>query len=94
MSDQEIDQELENFIADWHWDKASHEFAREMGTFLFQFIEELYESNLTKRTMDNHINNCWLIGSLTSSYGYYDKFSPEIFLGNPSYLYELKRKFF
>jgi len=33
-----------------------------------------------------------LIGKFVCSYGYYDKFSPEIFAGEPSYLYEFRRR--
>lgn len=60
--------------------------------FYFSLLITLYESDLAERTIDNHIDNCWLIGWLTSSYGDYNKFSPKIFLGDPSYLYELKRR--
>ena len=28
---------LEAFIQDWHWDTASHRFARQAGAFLFYF---------------------------------------------------------
>ena len=28
---------LEAFIQDWYWDEASHEFARQAGSFLFPF---------------------------------------------------------
>jgi hypothetical protein len=31
------DTELEVYIQDWHYDDASHQFARKMGSFLFQF---------------------------------------------------------
>ncbi|MBA7706730.1 hypothetical protein ES703_115587 [subsurface metagenome] len=27
-------EEIEDFIEDWYWDKASHEFARQMARFL------------------------------------------------------------
>ena len=39
----ELDQELEDFIQDWHWDEKSHKFAQELGTYLFQFIDHLHE---------------------------------------------------
>ena len=86
--------ELEEFIADWYWDEASHQFCREMGAFLFAFIDDLIENaNLSERTIQKHIDNCWAIGNLTASYGSYDTFSPKIFLSGPSYLYEFKRKY-
>jgi hypothetical protein len=85
-------QELEDYIQDWHWDDASHEFARQMGAFLFQFLDHLEASGLSRQTMSKHESNCWCIGRLESSYGYHDIFVPDIFLGGPSYLTEFKRK--
>jgi hypothetical protein len=85
-------QELEGYIQDWHWDDASHEFARQMGAFLFQFLDHLETSGLSRQTMRKHESNCWSIGWLESSYGYHDTFVPDIFLGGPSYLTEFERK--
>ena len=85
-------QELEGYIQDWHRDDASHEFARQMGAFLFQFLDHLEASGLSRQTMRKHESNCWCIGWLESSYGYHDTFVPDIFLGGPSYLTEFKRK--
>ena len=44
--------------------------------------------------MRKHIDNCWCIGILECQYGYQNSFSPTIFtfLGEPSYIYEFKRK--
>ena len=39
----EENQELEEFIQDWHWDEKSHKFAQDFGLYLFQFIDYLYE---------------------------------------------------
>ncbi len=83
---------LEEFIQDWYWDERSHEFARQMGAFLFQFVDYLETTGLSEATMRKHISNCWCIGKLECDYGYRDTFSPSIFLGGPSYLYEFKRK--
>ena len=85
-------QKLEAYIQDWHWDEASHEFARQMGTFLFQFIDHLESSGLSERALRKHASNCWLIGWLESNYGYHNSFVPDIFLGGPSFLTEFKRK--
>jgi hypothetical protein len=85
-------QELERFIEDWYWDEPSHELARQMGTFLLQFLDYLQTTGLSERTMRKHTNNCWCIGWLVCSYGYHDAFSPKIFGGGPSHLFEFKRK--
>ncbi len=88
------DQELENFIEDWHWDKPSHKLAKEMGSFLFQFIEYLESIGLSEKSISKHIDNCWCIGKLELDYGYHDSFSPDIFSGDePSSVIEFKRKF-
>jgi len=86
------EQELEEYIEDWYWDEPSHEFARQVGTFLFQFMDYLETTDLSERTIRKHESNCWFIGKLECDYGYHDTFSPEIFLGEPSYLSEFKRK--
>ena len=37
--EQELEEQgLEEYIEDWHWDEQSHEFARQVGAFLFQFM--------------------------------------------------------
>jgi hypothetical protein len=90
----EIDnEELEDFIQDWHWDKKSHKFAQKTGNFLFQFINALEKQGLSERTIRKHTDNCWSIGILECQYGYNDNFSPGIFIfEDASYLYEFKRK--
>ncbi len=90
----EIDEEeLENFIQDWHYGKQSHKFAQKVGIFLFQFIDSLEEQGLSDRTIRKNTDNCWSIGILECQYGYSKKFSPEIFSDeDASYLYEFKRK--
>ena len=85
-------QELEEYIEDWYWDEPSHEFARQVGAFLFQFMDYLETTELSERTIRKHINNCWVIGWLECGYGYHDVFSPEIFVGGPSFITEFKRK--
>jgi hypothetical protein len=86
------DPEVEAYIADWHWDEKSHEFARQMGKFLFQFLDSLDDSHLSEQTIRKHESNCWCIGWLESSYGYHDTFSPTIFLSSPNFDIEFKRK--
>jgi len=86
------DPHLEAFIADWHWDEKSHEYARQMGAFLFQFLGYLYDSYLTDQTLRKHERNCWCIGSFESRYGSHDTFTPTIFLGGPEFISEFKRK--
>lgn len=93
IADQEADtKELEKYIQGWYGDEVSHEMARQMGTFLFQFLDHLDDSNLSEQTMRKHESNCWCIGWLECGYGYHDSFSPVIFLSGPSYEYEFRRK--
>jgi hypothetical protein len=94
MEEDEDDEqaELEDFIEDWYWDAASYEFARQVGQFLFDFLDDMETENLSDRTYQKHVDNCWLIGKFTCDYGYHETFSPRIFLGGPSYSYEFKRK--
>ncbi len=84
---------LEKYIQDWYSDEPSHEFARQAGTFLLEFLDHLRATGLSERTLRKHRNNCRAIGKLVCDYGYYDTFFLEIFTGEPSYLYEFKRKF-
>lgn len=83
---------LESFIQDWYYDDASHEFARQVGSFLFEFLDYLEASGLSECTLRKHKGNCWCIGRLECDYGYRDTFSPEVFLTKPAYLYEFKRR--
>jgi hypothetical protein len=87
------EQELEEYIEDWYWDGPSHEFARQVGLLLFQFMDYLETTALSERTLRKHESNCWVIGYLECQYGYHDSFSPQIFCGEPAFLYEFKRKF-
>lgn len=84
---------LEEYIQDWHWDEPSHEFARQVATFLFEFIDHVGATGLSEPTVRKHNSNCWAIGYLLCHYGYHDTFSPQIFAGEPSFLSEFKRKF-
>jgi hypothetical protein len=90
----EIDnEELENFIQDWHWDKKSHKFAQQTGKLLFQFINALGKQGLSERTIRKHTDNCWNLGILECQYGYHTKFSPDIFIcKDVPHLYEFKKK--
>ena len=69
--DQEFEDELEDFIKDWHWDKKSHEFARKMGQFMFEFFKYLDNQNLSEATQRKHESNCQLIGKFIADYGSY-----------------------
>jgi hypothetical protein len=86
------EQELEEYIEDWHWDRPSCEFAHQVGALLFEFMDYLDTTGLSERTLRRHESNCWTIGYLECHYGYHDTFSPEIFLSEPAFVYELKRK--
>jgi len=90
--DYDAQAKLEDFIEDWHWDAASHEFARQVGQFLFEFLDDMDAEDISDRTYNKHVDNCWLIGKFTCDYGYYETFSPRIFQGEPSYLVEFRRK--
>jgi len=90
----ELDQELEDFIQDWHWDEKSHKFAQELGTYLFQFIDHLHEQGLSSKTLREHTKNCWCAGIAECQYGYNDKFVPGDVFYSPDAGYEhvFKRK--
>jgi hypothetical protein len=87
-----IDEDLERYIEDWYWDKTSHRFAQQLGSFLLEFIDALRASDLSERTVRKHIRNCQLIGKFVCDYGYHERFSPDIFLSEPGYLIEFKHK--
>ena len=84
--------QVEEYIKDWNWDEASHEFALQMGAFLLGFMNSLQASNLSPDTIRKHQSNCWLIGSFECDYGYHDAFTPTIFLDGPGFIYEFERK--
>ncbi len=84
--------QLEDFIEGWHWDENSHKFAKEMGQFIFEFLDHLKTKGISEKTIRKHENNCWLIAKFEADYGYQDEFSPEIFITDPHYLTEFKRK--
>ncbi len=92
IADNRVGQELEEFIRDWYGDEPSHDFARRMGAFLFRFLDYLESTGISQQTLRKHTSNCWLIGKFECDYGYHKTFSPKIFLGGPSFLYEFKRK--
>ena len=41
--------ELENYILDWHSDKKSHKFAKAIGMYLFQFKDQLDEAAIAEK---------------------------------------------
>jgi len=91
--DQALEEEsLDEFIEEWYHDERSYEFARQMGQFLFQFLDYLETTGLSDQTIEKHEKNCWMIGRLTSEYGHYKTFSPTIFLGEPKYLAEFQQR--
>ena len=87
------DPALEAFIQDWHWDEKSHEFAWQMGQFMFDFFDKLDENSLSEQTVFKHERNCWAIGWLVSHYGNHEVFSPDILQDGPNFTVEYKRKF-
>lgn len=89
----EEDQEIEDFIADWYFDQPSYEFAKQLCTFLFQFIDAVEEEGLSTQTIKKHRDNCWSIGKLECDYGSHEMFSPTIFLCEPSFLSEFRREY-
>jgi hypothetical protein len=84
----EIDREIELFISDWFWDAKSHQYARELGKFLFQFLDSLEQEGLSEKTIRKHTDNCWLIGTFECKYGYRAKFSPGVVFDSPEADYE------
>ena len=88
-------EEFEDFISDWHFDKKSHKFAQDLGRYIFQFIDNLYEQGLKDKTVSKHIDNCCAIGMLECGYGYRKKFLPgDVFYSDEAdYEYEYGRKF-
>lgn len=91
-ADKEFEENLEYFIEDWHWDKVSHKFAREMGLFMYGFFEYLRSQNLSEATQRKHESNSQLNGKFVADYGYYDEFSPQGLTREPDYVREFKRK--
>ena len=83
------DQVLERYIRDWYWDEKSHQFARALGRYLFQFMEHLAQQGLTQRTLRKHHDNCWCIGSLECQYGDRGEFSPGKVFAYPEANYEI-----
>lgn len=86
------DLKLEDMIADWYWDDASHAFARQVGALLLEFLNYLAWTGLSEQALRKHAQNCWLIGKFTLDYGSNQPFTPGIFLGEPRYLAEFKRE--
>ncbi len=84
--------DLESYIHEWYWDEESHAFARQLGQFLLDFMDGVARSGLSERTVKRHGRNSWLIGRFVCRYGYYETFSPDIFLSSPAYIGDFKRK--
>ncbi|MCX6082298.1 MAG: hypothetical protein NTW32_22450 [Chloroflexi bacterium] len=82
------DPELEAFIDGWYWDEKTHDYARQVGEFLFEFLDDLDEYGLSDQTVVKHERNCWAIGWLEVRHGKHTTFSPDIFMGGPKFLQE------
>jgi hypothetical protein len=54
--------EIEEYVADWHWDIESKKYSFDLGKYLFSFIEYIDESNLSERVKRVHNDNVYLIG--------------------------------
>jgi hypothetical protein len=90
----ELDEELEQFIRDWHHNVESHRIAQQMGRLFFDFIDSLENAKLSRATVRKHLDNCWAIGYLECQYGYRNKFSINVFEdGDALHEYEFSRKF-
>ena len=87
-----LEQDLEDYIVDWHHNKASKEAARELGSFVFRFLSWLEAEGASERTVRSHDSNCWLICKFILDYEEPKGLSPDRFCGDAPYLYQLKRK--
>ena len=90
----ERDAEIEEFIADWHWDKRSHEYAVNLCRYLFGFLDALEAKGLSRKTVTKHTDNCWLLGSFQCQYGFDKRFDAGKVFSSPeaSFESELTRK--
>jgi hypothetical protein len=86
-------EELEEYIEDWYSDEESHEYARQVGAFLFRFFEYLETTGLSRATMRKHESNCWCIGKLECDYNYREAFTPAIFKGGPNFVVEFFQEY-
>lgn len=86
------DRELEEMIAQWHHDEASHAFARQVGVVLLDFMNTLEDTGLSEQTLRKHEGNTWLIGKFTCDHRSDRPFTPELFVGPPAYLAEFQRE--
>jgi hypothetical protein len=89
------DRRLEGYIEDWHSDELSHQFAKALGKYLFEFMDHFRTQRHSEKTLRKHIDNCWCIGYLECAFGYKDYFGPgEVFCSpDPAYDDEFRRKF-
>lgn len=68
-----LTEEIENFIDDWYWDEKSKQKAFEVGKVCFAFMRFL-EEKLRPKTVRNHFDNLFFIGSFEVGYGLNDEF--------------------
>ena len=79
-------------IEDWYGDEESHAFARQIGALLIEFLNYLEWTGLAEPSLRKHEQNCWLIGKFTCDYGGFKTYTPAVFVGEPRYLDEFRRK--
>lgn len=89
---QNLKEEIEAFVQDWHWDEKSRVYAFEMGKFLFSFMDYLKDKGLSERVLNRHLDNVFFIGVFESGYGHNDTFEPENLADGPGYLHVYTRK--
>jgi len=86
------DQEIEEMITDWYWDEESHAFAHQIGALLLDFLNYVEATRVTKQSLRKYETGCWLIGKLTCKCRGDKPFTPDMFLGGPHYLDELRQE--
>jgi hypothetical protein len=84
--------EIKEYIKNWYHSPEAPQFIYDLGAFLLDFIDDLYESNLSESTIRKHCSNVEIIGWFECGYGYHDIFSPEIFKYPPFFTLEFERK--
>ena len=78
--------DLETLIHDWYWDETSHQFAREAGAYLLQFIQHFRAAGATESKIQENLDNVWLIGAWLCQNEQQETFSPEAFLNEPLFI--------
>lgn len=89
---QRDDEELEEMIAQWHWDEPSHAFARQVGALLLDFMNYLATQRLSESALRRYEKNAWLIGKFTCDAHRAELYTPALFAGPPAYLAEFRHE--